>query len=363
MRIDVNKIINHIKNVKSNIVIGIDGYVDEVWQIINTRSSLTDFSVYSRMSDFGERILRCGAGGLANEIVQKRVSYGGFTGNTGNAVRALGIRPIMLGMFGKNGLNPVFGKFTEDAELISIGDPAVCHIYEFEDGKIMLPYTKAILTLSWETLTASLTPETLSSIFSEADVIALGYWTNMHDFDNIVINISGLARANKPRRLFLDLADINKRDAASLEMTLTVLKELGKTLPVTLSLNEHEAALLFSRRNEDFNADAAAVEKTADIVRRRLGFDEIVIHTPRFAAIASEKEGTASIKQIFCEKPVKTAGAGDTFNGGYLASLSGGLNLKERLALANAASGYYVGNGEAPRPNDLRYLLELLAAE
>ena len=42
------------------------------------------------------------------------------------------------------------------------------------------------------------------------------------------------------------------------------------------------------------------------------------------------------------------AGAGDTFNGGYLCASLGELSIKERLVIANAATAFFVTNATAP---------------
>ena len=363
MRIDIEKIMDHVRNARDGVVLGIDGYVDEVWQIIEARRSAAEYTVCNQMRGLGERILRCGKGGMANEIVRKRISYGGFTGNTGNAIAALGVRPTMLGMYGKPAIHPVFEPFAESARLISLGSPAICHIFEFEDGKIMFPYMEEMFSLRWDTLANALSTETLTSVFAEAGIVALGYWTNLHAFDDLVCQIADLLPDRLKCRMFFDLADINKRDEASLVKSLAVLKELGRTLPMTLSLNEHEAALLFARHGVDFPTEAGAAEQATADMQKLLGLDEILVHTPYFATIATASEGSASVRQFTCERPVKTTGAGDTFNGGYLVSLRGGLHLRERLALANAATGFYVETGAAPRPVDLATKLELYRAQ
>jgi len=77
--------------------------------------------------------------------------------------------------------------------------------------------------------------------------------------------------------------------------------------------------------------------------------DELIVHTPDWAAGASASEGAAFVPQNRCEQPVKTTGAGDNFNGGYMAANLGcgdeKLTLPERLHVANLTTGYYVRNG------------------
>jgi sugar/nucleoside kinase (ribokinase family) len=120
---------------------------------------------------------------------------------------------------------------------------------------------------------------------------------------------------------------------------------------MTLSVNENEAAQLCGNYNEVFKEEAP--EAGIVRVREKTGLDELVIHTPRLAVCSSAAEGVATSDQTFCVSPVITAGAGDTFNAGYIAATLAGLNAKERLISANAAAYYYVSNGGAPGRKEL----------
>ena len=53
-------------------------------------------------------------------------------------------------------------------------------------------------------------------------------------------------------------------------------------------------------------------------IRKKTGLDELIVHTPYFAAIASNSEGAAAVQQNYCANPVRTTGAGGTLSGGYM---------------------------------------------
>jgi hypothetical protein len=180
----VKKIAECFENLNGRITLGVDGYVDEVWQVVESRISRDSYALYNKMKKLGETIIKCGDGGLSQEIVRKRRTYGGFTGNTGKALGSLGVKPIMIGMFGKSSIDPVFEQFNSICELVSVGDPATCHVFEFEDGKIMFPYIEAILNFSWDTLAVDF--DRFKEIFLNSDIIALGYWSSMPSFDELV---------------------------------------------------------------------------------------------------------------------------------------------------------------------------------
>ena len=351
--IDFDRIARCVNNPGGNIVIGIDGYIDEVWQIVESRTDLEDYSIYDRMGAFSHALVECNEGGFSNEIIRKRRSYGGFTANTCKAVWRLGVKPEILCMFGTERIDPLFAEFVSSTNLTSVGEPAVCQIYEFSDGKVMLAHSEDVMGFNWSCLTGAIPESKLKSLFGGADIIALGYWSVMHAFDEIVENICRLIRNDKKiHRMFFDFADIRKRSRSSLENTIEKLAELNGQVPMTLSLNEHEAELLFSCYGKTFVHDAEDDEQV-ERMRGVLGIDELVVHTPYFAAAASASEGCCTMRQTYCESPLITTGAGDNFNGGYIVARLKGLNISERLAFANAATYLYVSRGYSPDKDEL----------
>ena len=350
------RIIQYFEKPQGKITLGIDGIIDEVWQIISLRSSPDEYVLFEKMKDFAKSVYDCGEGGYANEIISKRRTYGGFTANTGKAIGRLGGTPTLLGMFGKDdGVDPVFGEFKDTYKLFTVGKAPVCQIFEFSDGKIMLPFIAERMDFNWNVLVNTVTWDKLREAFEDADMIGLGYWSSMPAFDEILSNICKHFLAGKNVRMFFDFADIRKRPKKALENTLQLLTRLNKQIPMTLSLNENEAELLCAYMGNTFSDDGAKALDAAAYIQETIDLNELIVHTPHFAVAATATEGKALVAQQHCKHPVMTTGAGDNFNGGYImASLkSGALSLEERLFVGNAVTNFYVSKGYSPDKKDL----------
>lgn len=355
---DKKKIAERLNVLNGTITMLADGFVDEQWSLVNSRASFEEVALIGKMTQFADRINAVGSGGMGIELIKKRVVFGGFTANIGFAAATLGVKTVMAGLFGKGEVDPVFEPLQKISKMITIGEPSITHALEFDDGKILMTNMEQVLNVRWSQIVDALGMDGIKKLITDSDIIGVGYWSLMVAFDEIVQELckimpSGAGPAGKPRRFFYDFADLSRRDEASLVKTLTMLKDLNKKVPMTLSVNEHEGAVIFKLHKEAFDNAGKDMDKRAEAVRERMGFDELVIHTPHFAAAAAEGSDPAVVPQAYVEKPVRTAGAGDTFNGGYIAGSLAGLELDERLFTANAAVSFFLNNGHAPDKNIL----------
>jgi len=357
----VSRIADYFENLRGKVVLGADGYVDEVWRVAEPGKGRTEIKYIDRVGDFARAILARGSGGMSFDLAPKRRAYGGFTCNTGKAVGRLGGDLTLIGMFGTDGLDPVFQEFRENYHTISVGNPAVTVIYEFLDGKIMYGGTARVAPTArtWERLVSALPLDGLRQAYAGAEAAGFGYYGDRRAYEEILTNLVEQVLAGGPcHRLFLDFGNIQNRSREELFGTFQVLAALDRKIPVTLSLNEHEGKILLSFLNRDFTWERPLPSTLDDLsaLRERAGIDEALIHTPFFAAGASRAEGTALVRQRNAARTVITTGAGDNFNGGYLAACvrKGGLDLSERLFAANAVTGAYVRTGVSPDNAALR---------
>ena len=352
--VNVEKIAAALKNSTGKSLMLADGFVDEVWEIISSRSSDKDYVIYNQMAQFAQRIYNSNTGGVGLEIIRKRRAYGGFVGNTSYALAKLSVDTTMVGVFGEGSLDPAFDELGKLCRVFSLGAPGVTLIFEFEDGKLMMSHIEAMQDINWQCIVDSLGRENTLSLLSQSDIIGVGYWSLLPAFDEIVAQIcTHLPQDGKARRFFFDFADFRKKDEASLRDTLQKLKTLNGKTPMTLSVNEHEWAALSAMYNKMLDDESSPIQEKVEYIRQQIGLDEFVVHTPHYAVAASSREKPAFAESVFCEKPLRTAGAGDTFNGGYMAAALAGLNIAERLHVANAAVGYFLRNAAPPSIDNL----------
>ncbi|MBB6479873.1 PfkB family carbohydrate kinase [Spirochaeta isovalerica] len=346
---------DYINNVSGNMLFGCDGFVDETYEIVEERQNLTRYSAMGKLKDFGELLVARADGGVGLEIVAKRRCEGGFGINTGRIAGILGLNVTLPGLFGKNEIDPAFAEFKEYCNLQSVGDPALTLVFEFGDGKVLMSDLQAVSSLTWADVEKHFGKEKLKEMFTGVDVLGLGYWSLTADFDGIFQGfMDQYETVEAPRRMFFDFADIKKKSGEAFSRSLRLIASYNDRIPMTFSLNEHEVFELFRRVGvEEPENTPAAIAPALAIAREKVGFDELIVHTPEFAVGSSATEGEAYAIQDRQTEVVRTAGAGDSFNGGYVSASLGDLSLKERLVIANGATAFFVTHATGPTKEQL----------
>jgi len=358
----MQKYADFLHNIRGNVLLGCDGFVDEVYQIVDVRQSLAEYTGMDDMSMFGKLVLKRAGRGLGLEIIPKRRCSGGFTPNTGRIAAFLGLKPALVGLYGAKEIDSAFEEFVDNCNLVSLGDPAVTLVFEFTNGKILLSALKTVANLTWADFTAHFPGDKLDALFANIDILGLGYWSLTPDFDNFLIGmVSRYEHTTPPRRMFFDFADIKKKSGESFFASLELIKKFNSKIPMTMSLNEHEGADLLSRFGITCKEEPAALAADLKTVRQEIGIDELVVHTPHFAVASHSSDGEAHAMQEFQKNVIRTAGAGDSFNGGYLCASLGDLSPKERLVIANAATSFFVTRATAPTTEELIAQIEKAA--
>lgn len=355
MSTKMNQYIEYINNVGGKILLGCDGFVDETYEIVGERRSQTDFTPMSNLKHFGELLVQRADGGVGVELVPKRRCEGGFGINTARIAAFLGIESVLPGLYGRSEIDPAFVEFLGKCELLSMGDPALTIALEFDDGKVLMSNLEAVSTVSWADFEAHFDEQKRKEMFTDVDILGLGYWSLTANFDEFFEGfMAQYENIEPPRRMFYDFADIKKKSSESLMKTLGLIRNYNEKIPMTLSLNEHEVMELFLRLGIDYTSLAPeTVSEPLAIAREKIGFDELLVHTPNFAAGSSAKDGEAFAMQDRQTHVVRSAGAGDSFNGGYISASLGDLPIKKRLVVANAATAFFVTHATGPTKEEL----------
>ena len=356
----MNKYAEYLHNLSGKILLGSDGFVDETYEIVDVRKSLAEFVPMHKLRQFGELIVARADGGVGLEIVPKRRCEGGFGINTGRVAGGLGLKPLLPGFYGKQAIDPAFEEFEATCELLSLGDPAVTIALEFGDGKVLMSSMQAVAGLNWEDYKNHFGEEKLKQMFTGVDILGLGYWSLTGNFDNLLQGfMEQYETLTPPRRMFFDFADIKKKSSESFFKSIELIQSFNSKVPMTISLNEHEVLELLSRVGVPLpELKPAALVSALSTAREKLGLDELVVHTPEFAAVTSATEGEAFAIQERQTSILRLAGAGDSFNGGYVCASLGDLPAKERLVIANAVAAFFVTRASGPTKEELLAQIE-----
>ncbi|MFP4351943.1 MAG: PfkB family carbohydrate kinase [Puniceicoccaceae bacterium] len=353
----------YLDRLSGRILLGCDGFVDETFQLVDERRTPAEFTPIDRLKDFGELLVRRADGGVGIEIVPKRRCEGGFAINTARVPAILGLRPAIAGLFGGTEIDPAFKEFEDITEMVSLGDPALTLAFEFADGKLLMSNVQAVANLGWDRFEELLPEDRLRGMFADVDILGLGYWSLTADFDGLFEGfMARYENTTPPRRMFFDFADLKKKSHDSFLKSLELIRKHNQRIPMTFSLNEHEILELFSRFGVGLSAPTPeAMASALAEARAKLGIDELVVHTPDFAAASGAGEGEAVAIQERQTDIVRLAGAGDSFNGGYLSASLGNLPMKKRLAMANATTAFFVTRGTTPTREELIAQIEKAA--
>jgi len=353
-------------------VLGFDGFVDDIIEVVDKRHAHDRYDRLSTLALFGRKVSAAAGHSCNVELVVTRQKLGGNGPIMGNALALLGVPTTYIGAVGDGaggaaaggaagGIHPVFAEFAARARLIAITPPAHTHALEFLDGKLMLGDLGPLAHVTWRRLLEVVPLDRLIALVDAAALVGAVNWTMLPHLTDIWMHIGAEVFPKvsaRPRRMFVDLADPEKRSAADLRAALAVLKGLNRQIPVTLGLNLSEAHQVTGALGLAGTGEGMVRELAVEI-RRGLELDTVVIH-PREGAAAATADASADFAGPFVQNPKISTGAGDHFNAGFAAAQLLKLPLENALCLATATSGYYVRNAASPTAAQLAEFLENL---
>ncbi len=359
----IKKKIDHLKEKipKNRCFLGWDGFIDHLYTIIQSRESLEKWTRMDNMKKFGELISSVAGSSMGIETILKRKAIGGFTSNVCKGMNTLGVKMFLTSAWGYPNLIEIFNEYLKSKDSIEVNsftNPGITMGLEFNDGKIMLNNIESILKINWNQINERIGIENLLQKFEECNLIGLGYWAVILQFEDILRHIVDLLPSIphlKNKMLFLDLADVKRRTKKDLILFLKYLPKIEETIPLLLSLNDQEAKdVLFALQAANLikikGKNIEELTYAGIYINDFLNISYLVIHSPHFATITT-KNDHFWVTEGFTSSPHYTTSAGDHFNAGTVLGLACNLTPAEAILMGNAVTAIFVRTGNSPNFN------------
>jgi sugar/nucleoside kinase (ribokinase family) len=353
---------------KIKMLVGVDGFVDEILHLVDTRQDFEHYTRVLTIADLGQRIVK--AAGLSTniEMVPMQIKLGGNGPIFANALLEYGVELTYVGALGKPDVHPVFKAMADQCAAVhSISDPGYTNALEFEDGKLMMGKIQSLNESTWPAFRDALGGAAkIAEDIKALRLFGMENWTMVPHMDALW---EGMIRevfpllGDMPERpiAFFDLADPEKRTQADVLKAMALIGQFQQKFQAVLGLNEKELfeiADVYGIPYDKSQAREALLRETSKAVYGKLGIHCLVVH-PTKEALAWVGEQYFHTFGPFCEKPVLTTGAGDNFNAGFSLGLALGLDPQGALLLGVATSGYYVRHAKSPTlPNVQQFLAD-----
>jgi len=332
------------------VVTGFDGFVDEMIELVGERNSRSAYQRVETIDHFGELVKAAAGHSSLREIVIKQADPGGCAINMGDGLANFGVPVTTFATVGEP-LHPAFSDYAAKATLHSWGaEPGRTLAFEFDDGKLMFSSVQPLGEFTPDYVATQLAKGEFDSACNQSKLIAFTDWTLYPHMTACwkVIREKVFTKMSHQPFLFFDLVDPAGRSEDDIRDMLKELSSFASHGQVTLGLNQNEANILC----RCLQLEKKQPLEQAQSLRESLCIQEVVIHTHKFAVLATENQ-TARSDGPYCPTPKKSTGAGDRFNAGYALGLLLDLDPKDRLLLGNASSGLYVRLGASPSLSEL----------
>jgi sugar/nucleoside kinase (ribokinase family) len=342
------------EHLPQKVLIGFDGFIDTLALCIDKRSSPRSFKRLSTIPAFSKKILSAASKSINIECLVKENDIGGNAPLLARALCCLGHPATLIGTCGYPSLHPLFQPLKNmGLNIHSFADPGYTDALEFTDGKVLLGKMGELSSITLRDMTTRLKPTLLPSLVRDATCIVTANWTMMPlvgEFWEYLLLNSHLLELSPKKTLFVDLADPAKRPVRDLKRDLRRLTDLNSFCSVVLGLNTSEAEQILSLLNRP---GLTSLEEQAKAIIAGLHLTTVVIHTHHQVASATTTDDiitTEALRVPFVKNPVRSTGAGDTFNAGFLAGLLRHWSPSACLQIAVAASGAFVRTGQVQIP-------------
>ncbi len=344
--------------------VGLDGFVDEIIAVVDKRHEGGRYEPVRTIDALAAK-MHAAAGQSSNyELVVRQRKLGGNGPIMANALASLGASVTYVGNLGYPTIDPVFEELARRATVVSIGDPGHTDALEFDDGKLMFGKHETLGQVNWDNLVGRVGRDRLKALMTDSQLIGMVNWTMLPHMSRIWARLLDEMIPNAERhsrRVFIDLADPEKRTHADILDALKLLQRFQDQVDVILGLNLKESLEIADVLGLPGKTDPeGAIEENARAIREKLGLACVVIHPRRAAAAALADGESATFHGPFVQQPKISTGAGDHFNAGFCLGRVLGFGLAESLCTGVATSGYYVRTAESPSAEALSQFIAML---
>jgi hypothetical protein len=340
--------------------VGLDGFVDEILHVVDKRESAEKYVRLATIAQLAQRLAAAAGRSTNIELVSQLIKLGGNGPIMGNALASFGLKVTYLGILGYPNLHPVFAQFAQRAQVHSIAEPGYTDALEFEDGKVMLGKHQSLKQMTWDNIKTRFGRDKFAELFGSADLVGFVNWTMltaMSDIWSAVLKEICPGMKGPRRKLFIDLADPEKRTHEDVVHALELVAAFQKYFDVILGLNEKESLEVGGHLGLKTDTHTPeGLQKLCQDIHLRIQVDTLVVH-PTAYALASGPDSLALVQGPFTPKPKITTGAGDHFNSGFCLGKLLGLSTEQCLLTGVTTSGFYVRSGQSPTIKDLAEML------
>ncbi|MFO7969992.1 MAG: hypothetical protein R6U15_07800 [Candidatus Izemoplasmatales bacterium] len=355
-------LVNKLKSkdpTKYNLVIGFDGFVDEIIHVVDKRQDPKNFTRVKTIKAFSDKIAR--ASGLSSniEFVPINTKIGGNGPIMCNALAKHNPKITYIGTLGYPEIHNVFKPLEEKATIYTIEKHGNTEAVEFNDGKLILGKMNSLVNVDYKHLTNIVSEDKLKELIGNADLFATVNWSMLPNMTDIWKNIDKKIlpnlniKAKKPL-MFIDIADPEKREPKDIIEALDLLKNFKSYFNVILGLNKKEAydvsVILGLFNNKTIKNKN--LQEVNQALFNYLKIDYVVIHPVECSSV-TYKNNYYQEDGPYIKNPKLTTGAGDNFNAGFILGLLLDLYPDEALLMGMATSGFYVRNAKSPNFNQL----------
>lgn len=329
-------------------ICGFDGFID----------TFIELESADRMEQFGPKVAE--AAGIATSFTARHKGDR-FGGNGPLFASALnfffdgGASVAYFGALGDPEVLPIFREALEGRtrRLVTLAHPAHSDCLEFKDGKVMLSDLRTCADIHWDRLLERVDLEDLDEELRSCRFVGAVNWGKLVNvgsiWKGIAERLAAVGRAPKEVPFFMDLAEFEQRPLEDQEELVGLVGEITAQCETILSFNLKEAWQMAEVFEGGFKGDKepGRIAELAGYLREKIKVDRIVIH-PNDGAACAGPEGAVYVPGPFCESPLISTGAGDTFGAGVLAARLLGLSDGAAVLTGACASGYYVRTGAFP---------------